>query len=226
METYPKTTGAFLRLAAALLVTTSIGACVEAPPRPDDAADLAAGGLLAEGRFADAGGGVPEAGRTRAGRGRLALRPERRRGTPGRRPAGRSPRESGTWGLERGVAGPTREARRPARRARPHERRCGSGARTAPRLNRERRVSVDASRDQTHSSRSLCGDRSRSPRGARARRDRGARPRRGGRAREPSPHMGGASRSHRRGTGRGPPFASQPLRRVARARAPPPGLHV
>ena len=54
METYPKTTGAFPRLAAALLVTTSIGACVEAPPRPDDAADLAAGGLLAEGRFADA----------------------------------------------------------------------------------------------------------------------------------------------------------------------------
>lgn len=54
METYPKTTGAFPRLAAALLVATSIGACVEAPPRPDDAADVAAGGMLAEGRFADA----------------------------------------------------------------------------------------------------------------------------------------------------------------------------
>ena len=42
------------RLIAGLFLAASLGACVEAPPRPDDAADLAAWGLLAEGRFADA----------------------------------------------------------------------------------------------------------------------------------------------------------------------------
>ena len=43
-----------LRLAAGLTVAASLGACVEAPPRPDDDADIAARGLLTEGRFADA----------------------------------------------------------------------------------------------------------------------------------------------------------------------------
>lgn len=54
MEMYRKSAGSFLRLAVGLLVAASLGACVEAPPRPDDTADIAARGLLAEGRFADA----------------------------------------------------------------------------------------------------------------------------------------------------------------------------
>ena len=44
----------FLRMAAGLLAAISIAACVEAPPRPDDDADMAARGLLEQGRFADA----------------------------------------------------------------------------------------------------------------------------------------------------------------------------
>ena len=54
MEMYRKSAGSFLRLAAGLLVAASLGACVEAPPRPEDAADIAARGLLADGRYADA----------------------------------------------------------------------------------------------------------------------------------------------------------------------------
>ena len=53
-ETYRKFAVSVLRLAAGLIVAASLGACVEAPPRPDDDADIAARGLLAEGRFADA----------------------------------------------------------------------------------------------------------------------------------------------------------------------------
>ncbi len=43
-----------LRLAAGVLVAASLGACVEAPPRPDRGAEIAAQGLLTAGRFADA----------------------------------------------------------------------------------------------------------------------------------------------------------------------------
>ena len=53
-ETYRKFAVSVLRLAAGLIVAASLGACVEAPPRPDDDADIAARGLLAEERFADA----------------------------------------------------------------------------------------------------------------------------------------------------------------------------
>ena len=54
-ETLQRTpTSPIHRLIAGLFLAASLGACVEAPPRPDDAADLAARGLLAEGRFADA----------------------------------------------------------------------------------------------------------------------------------------------------------------------------
>ena len=42
------------RFAAGLLLAASLVACVDAPPRPNDDADLAARGLLAENRFQDA----------------------------------------------------------------------------------------------------------------------------------------------------------------------------
>ena len=44
----------FLHLAGGLLLAATLGACVEAPPRPDDDADLSARQLMQERRFADA----------------------------------------------------------------------------------------------------------------------------------------------------------------------------